>query len=201
MGRVVASDLKSALRAKWKHTVRKLPLAARFAWLKGEEGIAAFGARQRWDKLAHIRGEIIALYRQVPSMTWAIDAERRGAAFPIPGMVLSRGMIRIGDQTMPTRRYIPAIIASIEDMLDCMDVLRANHYHHPPSITGLQMEMIGWRKGMQEREKLKTRSGKPRKTGESRHKAKFFSSAAVVIGYEPHHVTVVAQRRGSSVKG
>ena len=89
----------------------------------------------------------------------------------------------------------------IEDMLDCMDVLRANHYHHPPSITGLQMEMIGWRKGMQEREKLKTRSGKPRKTGESRHKAKFFSSAAVVIGYEPHHVTVVAQRRGSSVKG
>lgn len=182
---------KSELRAKWKHQIRKKPLAVRFAWLKGEEGIAAFGARQRWEKLVAIREEILHLTRLVPSMTWLSDAENHGAAFPAPGMVLSRGRVRIGTVVVPTRRYISPLVVSIEDMLDRMDVLRAAHYHHPPSITGLQMEMIGWRKGREEREKLKPR--KLRKPSTSRNKRKIFTSRVLEVGYGENKVSIVAQ--------
>lgn len=191
MAHADSGDNKAALRAKWKHQVRRRPLAERFAWLKGEEGLAAFGARQRWEKLAHIHAEILFHSRQVPSAPWLDDIEHRAAAFPVPGMVLSRGLVRIGGDVVPTRRYTPALIASIEDMLDAMDALRAAHYRHPPSITGLQMELIGWRKGREEREKLKAK--KLRKPPTSRNKRKIFTSRVLDVAYDDQRVSIVAQ--------
>ena len=106
--------------------------------------------------------------------------------------------ISSGEGVERTFQLYSPLIASIEDMLDCMDVLRANRYHHPPSITGLQMEMIGWRKGREEREKLKTK--KLRKPSTSRNKRKFFSSRVVEVGYGDSGVSIVAQGRGAFVR-
>jgi hypothetical protein len=141
---------RAELQASWKRTIRKRPLAHRLAWLKSDEGIAAFGARQRWEKIHYILVRIHDLAAAVPSMSWLAAAENQGAEFPVPGMVLGEGLIRIGSDEIATRRFTPAIAVKVEDLLDRLDALEAARYHHPPSITGLQVEMIRWRKGRED---------------------------------------------------
>lgn len=138
-----SSKLQSELRNKWKRIIRKAPLAERLSWLKSPEGLTAFGARARFDRVKSIEHELQELLAAVPSSTWADLAENRGDEFPPPGMVLGKGRVRIGDQTIATRRFTPSIAVQIEDLLDRMDVIAARFYLYPPSPSALVIGRVG----------------------------------------------------------
>lgn len=180
--RAAGSATDPQLKAKWKREIRKRPLAQQAAWLQSDEGRAAFSSRQLWEKLRHVRDAIRELMSSVPSSSWLRAAEQAGEPFPPPGMVLSRGLVRIGDSTIATRRFTPRIAIEVEDLLDQLDVLDAARYRHPPSITGLQMELIRWRRGRDRGERRKT-------IGSRRALPRTDSSRSVELGFGERGIT------------
>jgi hypothetical protein len=144
--------LQQGLVAQWKREIKRRPAAERETWLRSPEAIAALGARQCEGRRRAIAAEYGKLSQLVCSGEWLEAWYARGHKLPIHTpdkgrrysvrLMLSRGLLRMGEEGVPHRRWTPPQAVDIEDMLDCMGNLEAKFYTHPPSPSAVAMHRM-----------------------------------------------------------
>jgi len=144
--------LQQVLIAQWKREIKRRPAAEREAWLRSPEAIAALGARQCASLCRAIAAEHLKLSQLVCSGEWLEAWYARGHKLPIHTpdkgrrysvrLMLSRGLLRLGDEGIPHRRWTPPQVVDIEDMLDCMGNMEAQFYAHPPSPSAVAIHRM-----------------------------------------------------------
>lgn len=132
---------------QWHKALAGLPLSQRRARLREPDAIAELGAKRIADMLRGIDSRHKLLIETVPSETWLEMAYNRGAAFPVPGMVMSRAKVRYhpvcSQETVGTFRYCPPNNVAQEDAFDLMSVDDARFFtamsgYASPSAVAIQ---------------------------------------------------------------
>lgn len=105
------------------------------------------------------RSQIENARRRGCSMPRIEAYKRAGHPYRNPGMRLSRHGSRIGNSpgVLETQRWTPPQAVTLEDRYDAMDAVEAAACNDPPSVTGIQMQQIQFRKGRLEKQKLRTK--------------------------------------------
>lgn len=149
-GRVVG--LQQILIARWKNEVKGRPPADRDSYLRSQEAIIALGAKQCAALRRGISEALDSVSRLVPSGAW-LEAwwahnQKMPCFTPDAGrqysvrMMLSRGLVQVGEESVPHRRWTPPQAVDVEDMLDCMGNTEAMMHDHPPSPSAVAIHRM-----------------------------------------------------------
>jgi hypothetical protein len=180
-GSTNTTQLADILRNQWKTTIKKLPPAGRWSWLGTQDAITALGAktcanlRRQIERRSHeIRGGVcsapwsddyIAANVMPPGLKHVADDELHmiddGRRFGVR-LVRSAGLVRTGLDGVGTSRWTPEQAVKWEDEIDVMRFPQAYYFHYPPSVSGLQFQLIQRRKGreVEHRSRLKVKKKK-----------------------------------------
>jgi hypothetical protein len=136
-----AAPGKKVPARKWRKQLAHLPPAQREAFLQTDAALSALGAEIRYRLLKEVQAERRTLESSACSGAWIDAVNRDGAAFPVPGMKLSRAETSFGD-ARPHRRWTPPQCVELEDRLDEMGEKEAILHQYPPSPSVLAIEQI-----------------------------------------------------------